>query len=156
MIYISCTAAVHELCRSRGSAQDVMKAQLRTKQSGDILLINCCHIACALCCLISVFAIVLCVSFANGLSKGCLRILTALNLVFPVCSLCTPPLLLADHFPIGSPDKILGICRQKERRIKGWLLNTPWQRSGLLFFYSEPPPHSGAPFYIYLFCQRHH
>lgn len=113
-----------------------------------ILLITCCHIGCALFCLVSVFAIVVCVSFSNGLSKGCLRILTALNPVFSVCSLCTASLLLADHFPIGSPYKILSICRQNERRIKGWLLNAPWQRNGLLFFYSKSPPYSGAFIYI--------
>lgn len=102
------------------------------------------------------FAIVLCVSFANGLLTGCPRLLTALNPVLPVCSLCTAPLLLADQLPIGSPDKILGICRRNERRIKGWLLNTQWQRSGLLFSYWKPLPSSAAPLYIYLFSQRHH
>lgn len=110
----------------------------------------------ALCVVISLFAIVLCVSFANGLLMGRLRLLTALNPILPVCSLCTAPLLLADQLPIGSPDKILGICWRTERRIKGWLLNTPWQRSGLLFSYSKPPPSSAAPLYIYLFSQRHH
>ena len=99
-------------------------AQLKTNQSVDILLICCCHIVCVMRC-VSLFAFILCVSFANGMLMGCPMLLTALNPILPVCSLCTAPLLLADQLPNGSPDKILGICRRNERRIKGWLLNTP-------------------------------
>lgn len=105
-----------------------------------------------MCCVCHCPVCILCKWAVNGMP----RLLTALNPILPVCSLSTAPLLLADQLPNGSPDKILGICRRNERRIKGWLLNTPWQRRGLLLSYSKPPPSSAASLYIYLFSQRHY
>lgn len=134
---------------------DEGSAQLKTNQSVDMLLICCCHIVCTMCCDFSVCHCSMCILCKWAVNR-CPRLLTALNPILPVCSLCTAPLLLADQLPNGSPDKILGICRWNERRIKGWLLNTPWQRSGLLFSHSKPPPSSAACLYIYLFSQRHH
>lgn len=83
-------------------------------------------------------------SLTNELLMECQRLLTALNPHFACLLFVQHSSFVGWSASYWVAHKILGICRQNERRIKEWLLNTPRQKSGLLFSHSKHSPSSAA------------
>lgn len=131
-----------------GSPQDSVRGSIKGHLI-NLLLSYCLYIVMRFLC-----AIILDVSFANGLLMGWPSLLTALYPVLPVCSLCTIPLLLADQLPNGLPDKILGICRRKWKEDLGMATeHSTTEKWAAILLFKAPSQLSSSLLYIFVFSK---